>query len=307
MNAPHDTRSVIFLTIALFIISSLSACNLPFQATQGLMTWIDQPLNGAQLPLAPLIIQAHAADTDGIASIEFLVAGELIASVSRGGARLEEAAVEWTPPKPGVYIIHVRAIDTQGNTNARTPASVQITAGFVVSSLIPSRIASPGFTTPTSATSPTSTPTPAAAPTETPSPFAITSPTVAITTLAPKPTITPVFVTKIPPAADLIPPIITDLSVNPSLISAQKQCGHTPATVVIQAHVSDAGGITRVYARIPGEGEFDMMPIGEGYYQVTPGPFATAGTLTIFVQALDNAGNSAVSAPLEVQVVTCLQ
>jgi hypothetical protein len=35
------------------------------------------------------------------------------------------------------------------------------------------------------------------------------------------------------------------------------------------------------------------------------GPFNEAGTLTIFVQAQDSAGNTATSAPVEVQVVTC--
>ena len=56
---------------------------------------------------------------------------------------------------------------------------------------------------------------------------------------------------------------------------------------------------------VTGVGEFAMLPVGGGYYQVTLGPFNEAGELSIFVQAQDNAGNTATSAPIEVQVVAC--
>jgi hypothetical protein len=45
--------------------------------------------------------------------------------------------------------------------------------------------------------------------------------------------------------------------------------------------------------------------LGDGYYQASLGPFGEAGTLSIFVQAQDNAGTTATSAPIEVQVVAC--
>jgi len=90
------------------------------------MVWIDRPLDYESVSLAPLILQAHAANSDGIAKIEFLVFGELIASVTKGGARLEEASVEWLPPEEGAYTINVRATDTQGNSNAHALAQVQI-------------------------------------------------------------------------------------------------------------------------------------------------------------------------------------
>ena len=77
--------------------------------------------------------------------------------------------------------------------------------------------------------------------------------------------------------------------------------GATPATTVIRARVTDDGGI----ARVAGFGEFDMALAGDGYYQVTLGPFGEAATLSIFIQGQDNAGNSATSAPITVQVVAC--
>lgn len=128
MKTVCEIQIVFCSAIVALIILPLMACNIPYQA-QGTMAWIDQPLDSAQLPLAPIKIQAHAADSDGIARMEFLVSDILIASVTTGGMRLEEAGIEWIPPEAGNYTINVRAIDTQGNTNARTPASVQITVG----------------------------------------------------------------------------------------------------------------------------------------------------------------------------------
>jgi hypothetical protein len=83
------------------------------------------------------------------------------------------------------------------------------------------------------------------------------------------------------------------------------QCGATPATAIVTAHVSDASGVQRVSARLSGIGEFDMSPAGGDVYQVTIGPFEDAGTFTIFVQAQDQAGNGSISSPLTVQVVAC--
>jgi hypothetical protein len=128
MAKTSERQYAVSLATAILVIFWLTACNLSSQS-QGPMTWIDQPLDGAHLPLAPLMIQAHAADADGIARIEFLIFADPIASVSKGGARLEEASIEWTPPGAGTYTISVLAIDKQGNSNGRAPASVEITVG----------------------------------------------------------------------------------------------------------------------------------------------------------------------------------
>jgi hypothetical protein len=48
-----------------------------------------------------------------------------------------------------------------------------------------------------------------------------------------------------------------------------------------------------------------MSPAGGDLYQVALGPFSEPGTLSIFVQAWDNAGNNALSGPIEAQVVNC--
>jgi hypothetical protein len=115
----------------------------------------------------------------------------------------------------------------------------------------------------------------------------------------------PLPATVTPTPADLTPPEISNLSANPAIISVQTQCGATPPTTVISARVTDPGGIARVVVRVSGAGEYEMSPVGGGYYQATLGPFGEAGTLSVFVQAQDNAGNAATSAPIEVQVVAC--
>ena len=433
----------------------LSGCNLPGGAGAGPMVWIDRPLDGESLSLAPLIFQAHAADADGITKIEFLVSDRLIGSLPTGGARLEEASLEWTPPGPGIYLLNARAIDTLGNTNARSLASVQITINggkptpspalmttptpaalttvpgqCAAWSLVTPLLLSPAdgavvtgepFLTwsypdtschPYSYTIDISTeasftdtslgfgtldhnetsrqwslpagqcyywrvqayvpdvkgpPSSAwkfcltASTTATPSATTLTLLKNANCRLGPgtaydsvdafpqgtsvaikgrnedsswfwvlKPsgssrcwisasvgtasgnwqTVPVIAAPPLPATAtseptDLTPPGISDLSANPTIISVQTQCGDTPPTTLVRALVTDSGDIARVTARVSGVGEFNMSPVGNGYYQVKLGPFGEAGTFSIFVQAHDNAGNTATSAPIEVQVVAC--
>jgi len=146
MATTHERQTIVLLATAILAIFWLTSCNLLLQ-TQAPMNWIDQPLDGAHLPLAPLMIQAHAADADGIAKIEFLIFDDLIASVSKGGARLEDASFIWTPPGAGSYTINVRSIDAQGNTNVRSPASVQITVGDdLPPSVLPTSTYAPNLT-----------------------------------------------------------------------------------------------------------------------------------------------------------------
>lgn len=359
---------------------------------------------------------------------------------------MEKASIEWTPPGPGVYTLNVRAMDAQGNTNARTPASVQVTVSSDTSTstpapasgqctaetLIAPLLLSPadgaavtgeplltwsypdtschpysyavdissdatftdislGFGTldynetsrqwplpagqcyywrvkayvpdvngPSSPAwrlciSDSTTATPSAATltllknancrqgpgtaydsvdallqgtsvaiegrNEDSSWFWVLKPSgsgrcwisASVGTASGNWQVVPVKAAPPPPATatstsapeDITPPEISDLSANPTLISVQTQCGSTPPTTLVRAHVTDPGGIARVVARVSGVGEFDMSPVGNEYYQVILGPFSEAGTFSVFVQARDNAGNTATSAPIEVQVVAC--
>jgi hypothetical protein len=442
-NRFSPSQWVVILWLVMIILVS---CTLPSGGGAGPMVWIDRPLDGTIVPLAPLILQAHAVDANGIAKIEFLVSDSLISGVSTGGARMEEASIEWTPPAPGVYTLNVRAMDTQGNTNAHTPVSVQITVSGDTSTSTPApasgqcaaeTLAAPLLLSPVDGAAVTGEPLLTWSYPDTschpysyavdissdtsftdislgfgtldhnetsrqwplpagqcyywrvkayvpdvngpPSPawsFCINdlttaTPSVATITLLKnancrqgpgtaydsvdallqgtsvaiegrnedsswfwvlKPSgsgrcwisasvgaasgnwqVVRVITAPPPPATvastsapqDLTPPEISDLSTNPTIISVQTQCGATPPTTVVRARVADDGGIARVIARVSGVGEFDMASAGDGYYQVTLGPFGEAGTLSIFVRAQDNAGTTATSTPIEVQVVAC--
>jgi hypothetical protein len=411
-------------------------CTLQDGGGAGPTVWIDRPLDGRSVPLAPLILQAHASDADGIAKIEFLVFDSLIGGVPTGGSRLEQASIEWTPPGPGMYTLNVRAVDTQGNTNARSLASVQIEVSggtpTPASGLTPvsgqcaaEALVAPLLLAPADGAAVTGEPLLAWSYPDSschpysyavdvssdasftdislgfgtrdhnetsrqwplragqcyywrarafvpdvegpPSPAWSFCLTASITTTPSSPMLTMLqnancrlgpgtaydsvdvlmqgtsaaiegrnennswlwvrepsgtghcwvsasvgtasgswqVVPIIAAPIDSTPPEISDQSADPAIISVQLQCGATPPTTVIRARMTDPGGLARVVARVSGVGEFEMSSIGDGYYQATLGPFGEAGTLSVFVQAQDNSGNVATSAPISVQVVAC--
>ncbi|MGB3904372.1 MAG: Ig-like domain-containing protein [Anaerolineae bacterium] len=90
------------------------------------MTWLDRPLDGSKLPLGPVTILAHASDADGVASFEFFVDNDPLATAPAAGDRLGEGTVGWTPTEPGTYTIRARAIDTQGNPGSEATSVVTV-------------------------------------------------------------------------------------------------------------------------------------------------------------------------------------
>lgn len=178
-------------------------------STQGPGTWIDRPLDGDRVPAGPLTILAHASAEDGVAALQFLVAGTPLATVSAGGRQLAEASTSWVPPAPGEYTIDVQAVDGRGN--AGPIARVAIVVGAVpplVSSPTPAALTSPlplvePTRSPTPAVavqpSPTSRPLPVVRPTLSPALTLPVAPTLSATapsstpspTTAPSPTTTP--------------------------------------------------------------------------------------------------------------------
>ncbi|NIN63515.1 MAG: hypothetical protein GTO63_02120 [Anaerolineae bacterium] len=180
--------SLAHCAMALIMILLLAAC-AP-SSTQGPTSWLDQPLDGAKLPVAPQEITAHASDADGVASFEFFVDGSLLIQAPAGGGVLADTTVGWNPSGPGVYNISARATDSLGNTGPES--TVVVTVGELEGSPTPlptEEIVTPEAPSPspTSSPAPTGTPVPPTAtpvpPTATPEP-----PTVTPTT-PPPPTI----------------------------------------------------------------------------------------------------------------------
>jgi hypothetical protein len=109
------------LVLALSLI--LAACGA---SSAGPMTWLDRPLDGSRLPLAPVTIQAHASDADGVASIQFFVDDDPLVTASAEGGRLGTAMVEWNPAEPGTYIISARGVDSQGNVGSEATSTITV-------------------------------------------------------------------------------------------------------------------------------------------------------------------------------------
>ncbi|NIN67089.1 MAG: hypothetical protein GTO63_20820 [Anaerolineae bacterium] len=184
--------SLIRWAMVLLMALALSACGTA--STQGPTTWLDQPLDGAMLPLEPQEITAHASDEDGVASLEFYVGSTLLAHVPMGGGVLENKTVGWNPSAPGVYTIGARATDSQGNTGPESTAVV--TVGELGDSPTPS---------------PTALPTEEIVTPETPSPSPTSSP-------VPTGTPVPPTATPVPPTATPVPPTVTPTTPPPPTI-----------------------------------------------------------------------------------------
>jgi hypothetical protein len=108
----------------LFTVSlMLAACGA---AGQGPVIWLDRPLDGAVLPLAPVTIQAHASDADGVANIQFFVDDAPLVTASAEGGRLGTAMVEWNPTAPGTYTIRARGVDSQGNGGSEAASTITV-------------------------------------------------------------------------------------------------------------------------------------------------------------------------------------
>lgn len=99
----------------LFMAWLISSCGAATGG--GPQAWIDQPLEAHNpIPFGPITLQAHASDSDGVASLEFSIDDQLIHAVNAGGGRLGQAAVQWEPPGPGTYTFSVRGVDNAGQT-----------------------------------------------------------------------------------------------------------------------------------------------------------------------------------------------
>jgi SH3-like domain-containing protein len=110
--------------------------------------WIDAPLDGMQLPLAPYEIVAHAEDPSGIAQFEFNVNGNVIATTAGSAGSLSTVRQMWNPAAPGDYVISVRAMNTSGTWGGEAVVHVNIyDAQFKTP--VPLTATAPALSTPT--------------------------------------------------------------------------------------------------------------------------------------------------------------
>jgi len=121
--------------IILIISILISACDKPVRATPApgpSQTWIDAPLDGSTLPLAPYTVVFHGASFVGVTEFEVQINGSVIAAVApisqgSGGAvygTLFLGEYNWVPQSSGTYLITVRV---KGNGVYAPPDQVQVT------------------------------------------------------------------------------------------------------------------------------------------------------------------------------------
>ncbi len=150
------------------------------QAPAQVQSWIDTPLAGTQLPLAPVDIISHHYSPTGVAQIELSVNGVALRTDPSPDAiaTLVNITQQWQPAGPGSYLLSVRAQSKTGEWGGA--AAVTVVVG---------QAATPTFTTVPSDT-PTATPAATDTPTETPTPTPTETPTATATlkaTLIPNP------------------------------------------------------------------------------------------------------------------------
>ena len=117
--------------LALTCLVWLTGCNMP-SGGAGPNTWIDAPLDGTTVPIAPLVVRSHAASEGGTAQAALLVDGAQVRvdQAVDGAGKLIEFAQAWTPPGPGQYLLQVISIDHAGNEGRSNTVRV-IVAGEV--------------------------------------------------------------------------------------------------------------------------------------------------------------------------------
>ncbi|MCX6071736.1 MAG: Ig-like domain-containing protein [Chloroflexi bacterium] len=115
-NYQHRLMLCILLTA-----TALAGCS---PQSGGPSVWLDQPLDGRTFPMGPVTILAHAADVDGLQSIEFRVDGAPVGEVAVDAERFGEAGIEWLPPGPGTYSLEVVALDAAGGRGSSARVTI---------------------------------------------------------------------------------------------------------------------------------------------------------------------------------------
>lgn len=296
--------------ILVFVLSACSASGA------GPQTWIDWPLDNTRVPLEPLIMQAHASDSNGVRSLVFMVSGTQIGFSAVSGGRLETASIEWAPPGPGTYTVQVYAVDTAGNQGATATSLVIVGGQEPVSRLIlpdaeslagdqamdSGEVLEPAMEVPQPTEAPPEAP-PAEA-TQPPPPAPKTQPTQQV----PPPTNTSPAPAQPPP--DTFPPNVTYVDIYPDYILTQGGgCAQYARVASSTVNALDDSGIYTVFGDwVLGNqsGTVVYNVLDDSTFQGDFGPVDTTGIMYINGAVLDNAGNNTPFS-LQVTVDQCIE
>jgi hypothetical protein len=226
--------------------------------------WVDEPLTGITVPLAPLEVIAHAYDAGGVDEVRLAVAGEETATETpeAAGQELVDATFTWVPPEPGVYVLEVVGL-SGGSEGAVGRATVTV-----------SDVAPPPTTTTTAPDSSTS-----------------TSTTTTATTAPP-----PVPDGPTPPAADDTPPTVS-VTGPTSILDYQR------LTITATASDDRGLDRIEIWARKGTSGDFALQELCSGPPTCTWSSFQQAGVVQYYAVAVDAAGNQARTPTRSVTVI----
>lgn len=124
----------------------------------GPQSWIDAPLDGMQIPLAPYEVVFHITDDQAVSSGELSINDSIVATLDnpKPGSNLATLRYIWNPPSPGVYTLRTRA---QSEAKAWGDYSqVVVLVGEPTTTSTPTPVDTPTIT-PTITSTPTITPT----------------------------------------------------------------------------------------------------------------------------------------------------
>ena len=231
-------RSILLIVTCIF----LAGCNLS-QGT-GSQAWIDAPLDGSSLPLAPYTIVFHAFAAGNPQAVELTINSQAVAPVVLELTQpLVTGSYLWSPEKPGRYILAVRTQDQKGTWSQAHTHVVLVGEATITPTLIPSL-------TPTLIPSITPTLIPSITPTLTP--------TITATITQP------------------VGPVFSNIRLSTNIFY---RLDAVPNKVTFSVKVDDPAGITlvEIYFRLrdPGNGSTttwaneDMKPSGGGMYTYT--------------------------------------
>ena len=151
MNGTRKTNKLLLLTLMGIALVAASCGPQAPAIALGPSVWIDKPLPGSTIPVAPYEVVSHASSPQGIMSFELSVDGEVIATndvpADQQGETLAYIMQVWVPDGPGVYELSVRAMDTAGDFGPM--AAVMVTVGEVDEEVPPDPIEPDEEATPT--------------------------------------------------------------------------------------------------------------------------------------------------------------
>lgn len=218
----HKSFRARLIPLLLLAVVWLTACSESeierIASLAGPRVWLDQPVDGAALPIGSFMLKAHARDTSGgVRQIAFLVNGVPVGSVLTDvSAGLAYAEVSWNASVPGTYLLVAVASSANGAQSGSDPARVCVGSacdqGTPAPAIQVSPTAAPAAAT---ATHTRTLVTPTATRTRTPVPVQIT-PTRTATPVPPQPPPPP----PPPPQGCTGTPNIASFSASPTTISA---------------------------------------------------------------------------------------